>query len=210
MLWIIIALLTAAAILAVLAPLARAPKGRPSAAHTARVYRDQLHELERDEADRRISATEGKLARAEIARRLIALDDKARNRIGQAAAVQSGSSPFARRAVSLVALIGIPALSLGLYLVLGAPDKPGEPLAARLSAPVSPDNVELLVAKVEAHLAKNPEDGRGWEVIAPVYLSLGRAADATQAFRTAIRILGASSERNAGLGEAIVTAEDGI
>jgi cytochrome c-type biogenesis protein CcmH len=47
-------------------------------------------------------------------------------------------------------------------------------------------------------------------VIAPVYLSLGRAADATQAFRTAIRILGASAERNAGLGEAIVTAEDGI
>lgn len=210
LLWIIIALLTAAAILAVLAPLARAPKSRASAAYAARVYRDQLHELERDAADGRISASEAKMARAEIARRLIALDDEARTRVGQELASPSGGSTVARRAVSLVALIGIPALSLGFYLALGAPDKPGEPLAARLSAPVAPDNVELLVAKVEAHLAKHPEDGRGWEVIAPVYLNLGRAADATQAFRTAIRILGPSAERNAGLGEAIVTAEGGI
>lgn len=209
LLWIIIAFLTAAAILTVLAPLARAPKSRAPAAYAARVYRDQLDELDRDKADNRISASEAETARAEIARRLIALDEEIRGPAPRAAAHPDGS-PFARRAVSLVALLGIPALSLGLYLALGAPEKPGEPLAARLSAPDAPHNIEVLVAKVEAHLAKNPEDGRGWEVIAPVYLSLGRAADATQAFRTAIRLLGPSLERNSGLGEAIVTAEGGI
>ena len=42
-------------------------------------------------------------------------------------------------------------------------------------------SLEGLVAQVEAHLAKNPEDGRGWEVIAPVYLRLGRFEDAVKA-----------------------------
>ena len=110
LLWILIALLTAAAILAVLVPLARAPKGGAAAAHAARVYRDQLDELERDKAEGRISASEAEAARAEIARRLIAVDGEAR---GQApAAAQIAGRQDARRGVALVALLGIPILSL--------------------------------------------------------------------------------------------------
>lgn len=213
LLWIIIALLTAAAILAVLAPLSRAPKRGTSASYAARVYRDQLDELERDRTEGRISASEAETARAEIARRLIAVDGEAWAEGKSAASMVGAPSPTPsaqtpRRVVALVALLGIPILSLGLYLVLGAPGLPGEPLAARLSAPV--DDIERLVAKVEAHLAQNPEDGRGWEVIAPVYLRLGRAADAVQAYRTAIRILGESAQRQSDLGEAIFALEGGI
>jgi cytochrome c-type biogenesis protein CcmH len=208
LLWIIIALLTAAAILAVLAPLARAPKGGAAAAHAARVYRDQLDELERDKAEGRISASEAEAARAEIARRLIAVDNEAGGEAGAAAPVPGRQN--ARRGVAVMALLGIPALSLALYLGLGAPSLPGAPLAARLSAPVEDDDVEMLVAKVEEHLAKNPEDGRGWEVIAPVYLRLGRAADAAQAYRSTIRLLGSSAVRETGLGQAILASESGI
>ena len=154
LLWILIALLTAAATLAVLVPLSRAPAGRASAAHAARVYRDQLAELERDRAEGRIGAAEAESARTEIARRLIAVDSEAQAEASGGAF--AGGSPNRRRAIALVALIGIPILSLGLYLGLGAPRLPGEPLAQRLSAPLAPDNVELLIAKVEKHLAKNP------------------------------------------------------
>jgi cytochrome c-type biogenesis protein CcmH len=216
LLWIVIALLTAAAILAVLVPLARAPQRGTSAAYAGRVYRDQLDELERDKAEGRINAGEAETARAEIARRLIAVDNEARAEREDAgvatAGVASATSlpPAPRRAVALVALLGIPILSLGLYLGLGAPWQPGEPLAARLSAPIAANDVERLVAKVEEHLAQNPEDGRGWEVIAPVYLRLGRAADAVQAYRTAIRLLGATAQRQSDLGEAIFTSEGGI
>ncbi len=216
LLWILIALLTAAAILAVLAPLARAPTGGASAAHAGRVYRDQLDELERDKAEGRISASEADTARAEIARRLIAVDNEVRAeaegeaRAEAGAAAHVGGSPNVRRATALVALLGIPILSLALYLGLGAPDLPGAPLAARLSGPLIPDNVELLVAKVEEHLALKPEDGRGWDVIAPIYLRLGRAGDAEQAYRTAIRLLGATAARQSGLGEAILASQGGI
>ena len=58
--------------------------GGDAAAHAARVYRDQLDELERDKAEGRISAVEAEAARAEIARRLIAADSEARARARRA------------------------------------------------------------------------------------------------------------------------------
>lgn len=204
LLWTIIALLTAAAILAVLLPLGRAPAVADPSEHARRVYRDQLGELERDKAEGRLSTAEAGSARAEVARRLIALDGEA---VGAAA---SAGSNTARRVVSVVALAGIPVLSLALYVGLGAPQLPGQPLSARLEAPANSDRIDTAIAEVEAHLAEFPEDGRGWEVLAPVYLSLGRAQDAARAMENAIRILGSTAERQTLLGEALWSAAEGI
>lgn len=201
--WILIALLTAAASLAVLLPLGRAPHASDATAHLRQVYLDQLNELERDKAEGRISGSEADAARAEIGRRLIALG-------GEAKGPAARDNRLARVAVSLVALAGIPILSLSLYLGLGAPRLPGAPLAARLEEATEANDIEALVAKVEQHLAAEPEDGRGWEVLGPVYLSLGRSEDAVRAFQNAIRLLGSSAERQAKLGEAIWMAEGGI
>ena len=55
-----------------------------------------------------------------------------------------------------------------------------------------------------------PEDGHGWDVIAPVYLRLGQVDDAARAYRNAIRLLGSTVERQSGLGEALLAAEGGI
>jgi len=66
-----------------------------------------------------------------------------------------------------------------------------------------------MIAQVEGHLARNPNDGRGWEVIAPVYLRLGRVEDAIKARRNALALSGETWERQAGLGEALVAASDG-
>jgi cytochrome c-type biogenesis protein CcmH len=206
LLWILIALLTAAAILAVLVPLARRPAGGDAAEHAAQVYRDQLAELERDKAEGRISAGEAEAARAEIARRLIAADEETK----AWTIVPDAGNVGMRRATAVVALIGIPLLSLTLYLGLGAPALPGAPLAARLSEPLQSDDFEMMIRKVEEHLALKPEDGRGWEVIAPVYLRLGRLENAEEAYRNAIRLLGATAPRQIGLGEAIFASEGGI
>ena len=60
------------------------------------------------------------------------------------------------------------------------------------------------MAQVEAHLESNPDDGRGWEVVAPVYLRLGRFEDAVKARRNALRLIGANADREADLGEALI------
>ena len=68
----------------------------------------------------------------------------------------------------------------------------------------------MAIAQVEAHLAKNPEDGRGWKVVAPVEDGLGRFEDAVKARRNAIRLSGASADREADLGESLMGAANGV
>lgn len=204
LLWIFIALLTAAAIMAVLVPLARVPEEGDPDEQARGVYLDQLKELEREQAQEQISTAEAEAARAEIARRLIAIESTGAKPVG------AEGSRRIRRATALLALAGIPLLSLAVYLGLGAPALPGQPLAARLAAAPDTGDIDALLARVEEHLSRSPEDGRGWEAIAPIYLRLGRDADAERAFRNAIRLLGSTAARQTGLGEAIVAAGGGI
>nr|WP_320410635.1 tetratricopeptide repeat protein [Mesorhizobium sp. Root552] len=65
------------------------------------------------------------------------------------------------------------------------------------------------MARAEAHLSANPTDGQGWDVLAPVYLRMQRFGDAANAYRNAIKLLGPTSERQSGLGEALVNADGG-
>jgi cytochrome c-type biogenesis protein CcmH len=93
--------------------------------------------------------------------------------------------------------------------VLGFPGLPDQPLAARSNGPEN-RSIAALVAQVEDRLERNPEDGRGWEVIAPVYMRLGRFDDAVRARRSALRLLGATAAREGDLGEALVAAANGV
>jgi len=105
---------------------------------------------------------------------------------------------------------GLPAGAVALYLMLGSPQMPGEPLAARKQATSENRPIESLITQVEDHIARNPDDGRGWEVLAPVYSRLGRFTDAVRAWRNAIRLNGSSAAREADLGEALVAAANGV
>ncbi len=67
-----------------------------------------------------------------------------------------------------------------------------------------------MVAQVEAHLEKNPTDGRGWTVLAPVLARLGRYDDAVRAYRNSITYNGESAERRSDLGEALAAAAGGV
>ena len=84
-LWFLFGLMTAAALFAVLWPLAR----RQSAAHGGSdllVYKDQLQEIDRDRAAGLIGETEAEAARLEISRRLLAVQTEAtRGRLGDKA-----------------------------------------------------------------------------------------------------------------------------
>ena len=66
------------------------------------------------------------------------------------------------------------------------------------------------MAQVEPHLEKNPTDGRGWNVLAPVLARLGRYDDAVRAYRNSITYSGDSAERRADLGEALAGAAGGV
>ena len=206
--WIVFAVLTALAALAVLVPLMRARRRAASAAlRDVEVYKAQLGEVERDLERGLVTPEAAEAARTEIARRLLAANREAERGASGTVSV-SGSGPL--RAVQLVAIVGVPALALGAYLATGSPDLPDQPLQARLEAPATGRSLEELVARVEHQLSRNPSDGRGWAVLAPVYMRMGRAEDAAAAYASAIRLLGSSPERETDMGEALVIANKGI
>ncbi|SOC40009.1 cytochrome c-type biogenesis protein CcmH [Rhizobium subbaraonis] len=204
--WILVAVLTAAVAAVLLLPLLRAG-GRSNVDDTndAEVYRDQLEELMRDEAAGLIGKAEAELARAEIARRLIAAT-------AREGASRSGQHPATTRRRNLLAqaliIVVMPAVGLCLYLSAGHPELPAQPLAARLANPGN--DVNILIAKAEAHLAENPDDGAGWDILAPIYYRNGRIEDSANAYREGIRVLGPSAARLDGYAEALIALSGGI
>ena len=201
--WIFAALLTVGASLAVLVPLSAKPRVQgPQGGSDLRVYRDQFAELERDVERGVLAADELAPARAELGRRILNLSDD-REKRGKNAGTSSS------RATAAAAVLAVPLISWAGYSVLGSPQLPSQPLQARLAADPAEAPIEALVARAEAHLAKSPDDGRGWDVLAPIYLRVGRAADSVAAYRQAIRLGGASADREAGLGEALTAAAGG-
>jgi cytochrome c-type biogenesis protein CcmH len=206
MFWILIALLTGAAALAVLVPLSRnrnALTENSSSADEA-VYRDQLEAIEGELKRGLIDEEAAEAARTEVARRLLAAHDKHSERS------ENRFDSRRLKAAQLISLMLLPAAALGMYLALGSPDEPDLPLTARLNAPAEEQSVDVLVARVERHLADNPEDGQGWAVIAPVYLSLGQPQSSARAYANAIRILGARPDWLTDLGEALTMVNQGL
>ncbi len=205
--WFVAALLTVGASLAVLLPLA-SRKAEESANETndLEVYRDQLSEVDRDAARGLIRHDEAGQARTEIARRILLADSQAKLAPGKAPPGHGGVA----RLFSAAAILAVPLVSWGLYAGIGSPGLPSQPLAARLAKNPADSSIDELVARAEAHLVANPSDGRGWDVLAPIYLRLGRYGEAVNAYRNAIRLDGASAVREAGLGEAMTGAGGGL
>jgi cytochrome c-type biogenesis protein CcmH len=201
-LWLILAAMTAAAVVALIWPLARRAGAARSGSDIA-VYRDQLAEIERDLAAGLVGKTEAEAARVEISRRLLAASDAAQ---ATPPAFNAVSAAWRRRAVAVASLLVLPVVAGGLYLILGSPElASGQPVAQHSITPAS-QSIESLVAQAESHLARNAEDGRGWETLAPIYMRLGRYSDSVAAWRNTLQLLGDNAEREANLGEAL-TAE---
>ncbi len=204
LLWIVMAVLTAIASLSILVPLNQSRRrDRSYGDAELSIYRDQLGEVERDLARGLIAESEAEAARTEISRRLLHASDVANRNV-------SRKSERLPRLAVLVAVAVVPMGALGLYLLVGSPELPDRPIAARLNAPPQDQDIGELVARVEAHLADNPDSARGWEILAPVYVRLGRFSDAATAFSNTIRLLGPTAELEADLGEAITRANGNV
>ncbi|WP_441005155.1 c-type cytochrome biogenesis protein CcmI [Rhizobium ruizarguesonis] len=199
--WILVAALTAALAVILLYPLLRGAKAADNirAGETA-VYRDQLRELDRDLDGGLITPEEADYARAEIGRRLIAVsaDEPA----------ETPKPARHHRFTEAFVLLLLPVLGLCLYLTTGRPDLPSQPLEARLENPGN--DVAVLITKAERHLAEKPDDGKGWDVLAPIYFRTMRVNDAQVAYRNAIRLLGPSPVRLDGLAETLMAVSDGV
>lgn len=202
--WIITALLTAAASIAVMYPFLRQQKAAAEAEHDLAVYKDQLSELESEVKRGLIPKDDAAEARAEIGRRIIKLND-ATKPSGESRQLAGKS-----RLVAVAGILAVPIISWGLYGYLGSPGMPAMPLAGRLHSDPAMASIGELIGRAESHLANNPQDIKGWETLAPVYMRLGRYRDAAKAYRQIILLSGSKAGTEAMLGEALVGVSEGI
>ena len=202
--WVVAAVLTFAASAAVIWPFLRKPASSADhASHDVEVYRDQLAEIDRDVQRGVIGLAEAEEARAEIGRRILK----------EAARAGTGATPGSSRltrTIATISMAAVPAIALAAYAMTGSPGMPDQRLAERLSGNPAQNTVEELLARAEMHLRANPQDGRGWEVVAPIYLRVGRAEDAVLAAENAIRLEGETAARLNVLAEARMAQAGGI
>jgi len=155
MLEFLLALLTTATVGVLLIPLLRR-----KVPHTTRldndlaIYRDQLGELEREQAAGALPEAEARAARTEIERRiLVAAEQDAKE------AAPKDTATLQRFLPPALCLV-VPLLALGLYLKMGHPGLPAAPFVASARPPASAtqDDTPALIAAAKKQAAEHPDD----------------------------------------------------
>ncbi len=176
-----------------------------------RVYRDQLAEVDRDAARGLLGAEEAEAARVEVKRRMLAAveaDEPRRN------AAPNGRG-IAELAGAIVLIV--PAAAVSLYLALGAPHNPDQPLAQRrsdLATTAVGDEQQLgSLEEVAAQLAKKlesrPDSAEGWFLLGRAYMTLNRFQDAVTALRRASDLAPDQPEVAGAFAEALIAEAGG-
>ena len=199
MIWIVFATMTGAAVLAFLWPLAAKRNAAARLDIETNLYQAEIADIERDVRRSLMTEPDAKAARTEAARRLLAAT----------AVAPAQAGPGGVKLASLAVILIVPILTVGLYLRLGAPDYADMPLQARLQAQPANMDMAAALARIEAHLAQEPDDARGWEIMAQVYARLERPGEAAKAYRNLIRLQGASPDLLMALGQSLVFADQG-
>lgn len=206
LLWSMVAVMLVATLAALLLPLWM---GRDDIAtreaYDANVFKDQLKAIDEELAEGLIEPEDADAARIEISRKLLAAAAEADARPRIRARGREGS-----RLAMYALAVALPLAALSLYGLLGSPGMGDLPLQARLQEAPPPQRLAELIARAEQRLAAAPEDGQGWDIMAPVYLRHGMYDKAVGAYRNAVRLLGPTGDRLSGLIDAMVFASDGI
>ena len=217
--WLVVALMTVAALALILVPLVRGHRRAPRRMEfDLAIYRDQLLELESDHARGLIGKDQSAAARLEIQRRMLAVSKKD---TGQA---QAPEATGGARSWLLLAALGttVPAVAIVIYLILGAPGTPGQPFTGVAQdgggvtgGGVAGENmagqsVEAAIANLARRLEQEPGNVDGWVLLGRSLIASERHSEAAQALRTAATLANNDPDILGSMAEALVFAAQGI
>lgn len=202
--WVVVTLLTIAALASVAIPMLR--NSGPAVStfdYDREIYRARIAEIDADVAIGRLDEDTAAAAKTEEGRKLIASSD-----------LQQPNFSFrglnSTRAILALVIFAIPAIAILMYLDSGRPGLQDMAIATRPDRDPANQSIAQLLERAEARLASQPDDLRGWAVVAPVYLRLGRVEDAIIAYRNALRLNPDDRGYKVSLAEAMVVGAQGI
>ncbi len=194
------ALLVGVTIAIIVRPLLRRPADLDfsHAQLNAAIYRDQLAELERDRAEGSLSPADYDQAVAELQRRLLEDVEVA---VPAAAAPGGKALPVALGGALLVG-------SALLYMAIGSPQAIDPP--ALQSSRFGMADIDRMVAGLAAKLESEPENYRGWAMLARSYKVLERYPEAVAAYRRTGPLLDSDAQLLVDYADALAAAEQGF
>ena len=196
MFWVLAAFLVALSGYPLFRALSAEPEARDPVGDDVAFFKAQDAEIDRQVGAGAMSADEARAAKAEAARKLLV---KARA-VQAGADTSGGRTRFVRYAV----LAAIPLLTVPIYLQIGAPALPDMPIATRTDIDRSAQDLARLIARLDAHLAENPDDVRGLELAFPAYMRLARYDSAVDTAARLVALKGETAERLVTLAEALI------
>jgi len=176
--WTIAAIMLLLALAALLPTLLRQSEKAQSDTKSQNVIiaKERLAELEAELSAGTISPEIFEQTKEELEQGL--LDD-----VGAVVVVASRSSTVFDRLGLVLVLLLVPAITIGTYFALGAPEHmnvKGPGVQDPHAGGSQPASMEELVVKLEQKVAANPQDAEGLFMLGRVYSSLGRFAEAAR------------------------------
>ena len=187
--WFLAVILVTLTLWFLLHPLWRKMSSGPSPDGEKRlsVYQQQFQELEQDLKSGSLTDEDYQQAKEELERRL--LDEES----SMGTEGQTGMRVSNRILIGSL-LVLFPMVSVGLYYLFGNPlaiIHPSTPLATNKTATVhkGAGGLESVTEGLKRKLAKNPEDGEGWALLAHSYVELRHHTEAVPAFEKAVDLI---------------------
>lgn len=183
----IAALLTLLVVAWLVRPLLRQPKsgGISSNKLNTAIHRDQLHALEADLARGVISQQDFDTTRDELQLRL--LDD---TESYEAAPAHQTTGFWSAKRTAIAVGLSLPVLALGIYLQLGTPAA----INPTAQASVDEQQIKQMINTLATKLKDNPDNPKGWAMLARSYKVVGRFEEAQQAFEKAGAVVNADPD----------------
>ena len=178
----------------------RAPKpkaGRKEA--NLAIFRDQLAELEREKDNGTLADADFEQAKRELQRRLLEEVEPA----AADAALPATYGPSRKTAIALLVLL--PVLGLLGYGVLGNP-RALDPEQTVAKPQMTPEQINGMVAKLAERMQANPDDLKGWLMLARSYKTMGRYEEAAAAYGKAEKLVNEEPDLLAAYAETIAMA----
>ena len=179
----------------------RAPKAKTNRKEmNLDIFRDQVADLEREKAEGNLSDANFEQAKAEVQRRLLEEVEP------ESAAETTSHGPSRKIAVFLLLLM--PIFAVTGYALLGNP-RALDPTQTSAPPKMTQEQINGMVAKFAEKMAANPDDLKGWLMLARSYKTMGRFEEAANAYGKAEKLVNEDPDLLASYAETIAMASNG-